>query len=239
MHNEPMHHRVLIYGMQSSGASLCALLLGQIPRSIAVIDLWIPYVAPQLELEADIVIKATIGEVDYGKHLESFGPTRRILFVRHPIDIIDSLATKSYRDYGGKIEYKLSEFERMFEHRMTFDTVIYYEELVGGLGDLIARLGELDLELPESASCFFRTPEAIVTAAREQSDWCDRYFRERWGLGNIHASQLGMLRPMHSARTWESARLAERYCPTVLSHYEEIQGHWGRVKYRHPEASEE
>ncbi len=51
--------------MQSSGASLFALLLGQIPESVVVVDLWAPCVAPPLRFDVDVVVKATIVAVEY------------------------------------------------------------------------------------------------------------------------------------------------------------------------------
>jgi hypothetical protein len=58
--------RILVMGMQSSGASTFLFLLAQIPGSVAVVDLWVGRPAPTPEMlglsdeVTAVLLKATI-----------------------------------------------------------------------------------------------------------------------------------------------------------------------------------
>jgi hypothetical protein len=78
--------RVLVMGMQSSGASTFLFLLAQIPHSVAVVDLWVGRSAPSpdiLGLSSSVqlvLLKATINTiVDVDGYIEQFKPDVSIL----------------------------------------------------------------------------------------------------------------------------------------------------------------
>jgi hypothetical protein len=56
--------RVLLYGMQSSGASILAFALAQKPDCLAFVDIWNMFwnmfAAPELETDRDCVAKAVV-----------------------------------------------------------------------------------------------------------------------------------------------------------------------------------
>ncbi len=214
--------RILVYGMQSSGASLFALLLGQIPESVVVVDLWAPHVAPPIRLDVDVVVKATIVALDFDEHLRSFEPSTTILFLRHPADIVASLHTKSYRDYAGTIEKKLRKYDETFQARSGFDLVVHYEDLVADPLATVSRLQDAGLPVPAGDPLFGRTAGEIVAWARATSTWCDRYYGQRWGLGRAHTDRLDHLEPAPSdgAADDQARALAAAHCPSVLAHYE-------------------
>lgn len=209
-----------MYGMQSSGASLFALLLGQIPESVVVVDLWAPCVAPPLRLDVDVVVKATIVAVEYAEHLRSLRPSSTVLFLRHPADVAASLNTKSYRDYGGTIEKKLRRYEETFRSKDRFDLVVRYEDLVGDPHATVGQLQGAGLPVPRTDPLFARTAEEMVADARTTSDWCDRYFGRRWGLGSARVDALERLQATPRSSDANAQRLAEALCPGILADYE-------------------
>lgn len=212
-------HRVLVHAIQSSGSSLLALLLAQAPGSLAVLDLWNPEIAPPLRSADPVIVKTTMGFIDVRVHRRSFAPTRTILHLRHPFDVVASLSRKSYRDYGGTIPEKLRKLERAFERRETYDLVVTYEQLVANprsVAEAVTRIGH---RLPPDAGRFPRTVDDVVAHACEADEWCRRSFRIRWGIGNIHRARLGRLEQVSTSRCPEARVLTEACCPSVLEHY--------------------
>lgn len=206
--------------MQSSGGSVFALLLGQIPRSVVVADLWAPHVCPPLRLDVDVVVKATIVGVDLEDHVRSLQPSTTILFLRHPADVVTSLNAKSYRDYGGTVERKLRRYDETFEARERFDLVLHYEDLIGDPYGTVSRLQDAGLPVPAEGPLLARTADEIVLDARASSAWCDRYYLRRWGLGGARTDRLGGLAPPLRAQDEQARFLLETCCPGVLAHYE-------------------
>jgi hypothetical protein len=210
--------------MQSSGASISAVLLGQIPDSLVVIDLWAPHAAPVLDHNGTIVVKSTIVDVAYEDHVANFQPTATVLFLRNPVAIVASLTKKSYRDYGGKIEYKLRKYDRTFAARHNFDVVVRYEELTTDTARVVDRLRDAGIPVPVSAPNFDRAPTDIVAYARSLNDWCDRHYRTRWGLGGLHSEELSPLRPRAGARNSEALELSHAHCPLIVDYYAKLEG---------------
>src|SRR5688500_15155867 len=94
--------RIFVYGMQASGASLFTYYLAQQPATVAVIDLWAYYVAPNLSTDTPCVLKAVVTtDIALEQHLASYQPDLKILFLRDPVQNFISLYTKEYRDIGG------------------------------------------------------------------------------------------------------------------------------------------
>jgi hypothetical protein len=137
--------RLLIYGMQSSGASTLALLLAQKPECSAFADIWTMYVAPTLPADRAVVAKVVVTTAfPLALHQERFRPDRTILFLRHPQVNYRSLASKGYRNHCGFMEEKFAVLERVFAAKAAYDAVFYYEDLVldpAGMADAVTRLG--------------------------------------------------------------------------------------------------
>lgn len=211
--------RILIHGMQSSGASLFALLVGQIPRSLVVVDLWNPEIAPALDQPGSTAVKTTAGVIPVELHRRAFRPTLTILYLRHPVDVAVSLSTKSYRDYGGSLGEKLSGFDRTFESRSAFDFVLYHERLITEDQAVLSKLRKVGVPVPMDAYAFPRSASEIVRHACAVSPWCRANYRTRWGLGNLHLGSLDQLAQLAPPRTDEAWRLAQRHSPCLLEHY--------------------
>jgi len=211
--------RVLIYGMQSSGASLLALLAAQASETLAVIDLWNPEVAPEISHAGPIVLKATTGPVSLTAHIARFRPTALVLMLRHPFDQISVLGNESFRDYALPIEAKLRTFDRVFAHADDFDAVVSYEQLIAGPSSVAAALRNTGLPLPADAHLFPRSVQEVVAYAREHSSWCEKHWRTRWGTGRLDPTNLATLRVPPVRQTSEAMSLAREHCPALLMHY--------------------
>lgn len=216
----PDVQRLLIYAMQSSGASLFALFAGQSPGTLTVPDLWNPEITPHLGGRS-VVVKATVGTVPLPAHRRSFLPTRTLLYLRHPVDVATSLATKSYRDYGGTIADKLRIFDEIVADEGDFDLTVSYEELVADPAAVADKLRAIGHPMPEGAERFPRSPDEIVRHACASSGWCVRNFRTKWGLGNIHVDALEQLGPIASKPSEEAWSSAWENAPRLLARYEQ------------------
>src|SRR5262249_909922 len=100
--------KILLYGMQSSGASTICLLLAQKPNWLGFIDVWSMFAAPTIPAGQDAVAKvvATTG-FPLALHKERFQPDATFLVLRHPFDLVSSLERKAYANDDGLMEEKL------------------------------------------------------------------------------------------------------------------------------------
>ena len=75
--------RLLFYGMQSSGASIFALIAAQAPDCVAFIDIWSMYVAPRLATKHDVVAKVVVtASYPLQLHRERFRPDLTVLVLK-------------------------------------------------------------------------------------------------------------------------------------------------------------
>src|SRR2546428_7054869 len=106
--------RLMVYAMQSSGASLFTYFLAQRPGSLAIVDVFATSLCPSLETDEDVLVKCTIaGDHKLEDHAERFRPDATLLFLRDPVRNYLSLRTHWYRDHGGRIDDK---FRLLEEH---------------------------------------------------------------------------------------------------------------------------
>lgn len=217
--------KTLVYGTQSSGASLITYFLSQIPRSLGIVDIWSNAVAPnkqELRVSGNvgaIFLKAVI-TTDYSldDHIQSSRPDRTLLVLRHPYHTYKSLLRKHYADHGGSPEAKLSVLEDTFRNRDQFDETILYEQFVLGREEAIDRLSTIHSSVKESFYDFPRSPEEVVDFNRNHIEWCDRYFRARWGFGNVTGGRIRkdrifkFVRPRHR-------RVVRSQCPSLCAFY--------------------
>lgn len=185
--------RILVYGMQSSGASLFTFFLAQRPDSIGIIDLWPGFLAPRLEdTEEDVVLKCLVTtEIPIEQHIRSFKPDVKILFVRAKQANLESLAKKGYRDDGGTMSDKYVQLERDRSRRDLFDFVISYEEF---LRDRLTLLSVLrGVAAPEYYD-LKRTKYQILRFNRTHSAWCREQYWRQWGFGSIQFEDDGTVK---------------------------------------------
>ena len=183
--------RTLVYGMQSSGASLFALFLAQRPDTIAVIDVWDGVVVPDFsDAQKDVIVKCVVASVvPFEQHIASFKPDVTILFLRSRSSNIASLSGKGYRNHGGRMEDKFAQLDRETEqYKDAIDYVINYEDFLNDRPKVLSALGKL--AAPEYYD-FKRTRNDILTFNRTHSEWCRKYYRSRWSFGNIHFERNG------------------------------------------------
>jgi len=214
--------RTLICGMQSSGASLFACLLGQVPESVVIVDLYSQAVAPSLSLTYPIIVKTTISTAaTFNDHVASFQPTFKILFLRSPVDVFLSLNPKRYRNDGGMINRKLRVQEGLFARRHElFDLVIYYEDLISNPTRVLETLRARGFDLPSATLEFQRTPRAIFEFNITHCSWCREHYLSKWGFGNVHLWRWGMFDHVsypHPSR--RIASLVRSACPLLVDHY--------------------
>ena len=223
--------KALVYGLQSSGASLFTYFMGQRQGSIAIIDLraragrlpmWrFTPVAPRLTSASPIVLKCVVTvDVPFERHVESFRPDRTILFLRNPIANAASLRGKSYERHGGALEDKLRLLEDCFRRRSGFDAVICYEDFVRDRAGTVDRLEKLGWSATPGYYDFDRSLEEIVAYNRAESPWCAQYHGTRWGTGNIRGDRVeqGLV---EKALPPSRRERVERLCPELCGYYAE------------------
>jgi hypothetical protein len=218
--------RTLIYGMQSSGASLFACLLAQAPNTAAIIDLYSKCVAPAIRIDVPLVVKATVScYVRYEEHAASLNPVLQVLFLRNPFDVYASLMGKYYRNAGGPIPQKFLELERIFEAQQEFfDLVVLYERLILEPASVIEALTQHGFPLPANALSFPRSLKDIGRHTRRHCTWCRKQFRRRWGYGNVHVPAWGTLERLPYGELDSSAAdQVRRWCPSLVAFYEQQQ----------------
>ncbi len=77
--------RLLIYGMQSSGATTFTLFLAQRPDCLALVDVLNNFAAPRVNTAMDMVVKVTMTTAyPLAVHVERFRPDKIVLFLRDP-----------------------------------------------------------------------------------------------------------------------------------------------------------
>ena len=211
--------RLFIYGMQSSGATIFTIFLGQIPTSVVVADLWATEVAPSIDVPFDLILKATIGEIALDDHLRHFRPTHSILFLRHPVDICESLKRKSYRNLGGLLAKKLRIYDGTFEKRSQFDLVVKYEDFASHPQRVQRELASVGIQTPADSAKMPRSTKLIVEHSRTSSPWMRDHYRKGWGLGRADPSR--PIEPGPRDRSPSSWALSRYCCPDVLEYYEQ------------------
>lgn len=210
--------------MPSSGASLFASFLAQMPDSIGIVDLW--SVAPRMCNTLPVIVKATINcEITFEDHCRRFEPNLRILFLRDPRDNYRSLDAKHYKNIRGGILEKLQVLDRAFgRSRELFDLVVTYEDFIrdpSGLAEILEANG---LELPPNAAQFPRGPQQIARFAVDHSAWCRLNYLKQFGFGNLHFMDWGTLKRLsYPAPPEETIAAIRSACPLVEAYYASLR----------------
>jgi tetratricopeptide (TPR) repeat protein len=226
--------RLLLYGLQNSGATLAALFAGQREGSLVVPDLWTMYCAPRPPFSGDICIKATVTEAfPLSKHRRAFRPDITALVVRRPIDNYLSLQRKAFANHDGMLMHKFRRVERAFRAASTFDEVVVFEDFVAASDAFAGRLRQLGWSLPSGAPEFPRSALDM-----EQLLWRQErrlYSQIQWGAGQARIQPLAGIRLGRSQD--EAARaFCHRHCPVLQDFYDERdQSHTDVPLLRHPQ----
>jgi hypothetical protein len=216
--------RVLFYGMQSSGASALALALAQKPDSLAFIDIWNMFAAPELDTNRDVVAKAVVTRAfSLDVHRRRFRPDLTLLVLRHPVDTYYSLAGKTYANESGLIDEKFAILEEVFSAGAGFDHIVYYEDFVfspRGLIDLCCSIG---WPITCDALLFHRTQREIQDANAAACPGIHE--RLKYGVGNVH---WGLLRNrVKFSQPWGRTSNLPQLCPSVFQQYSAVRADRG------------
>lgn len=217
--------RVLLFGLQSSGASIVTQFLGQIPGSLALVDLWCGHRMFPAELFPDdrpVFAKATLACTrSLSEHVEAFRPARRILVLRHPCHNHVSLGRKSYRDHGGRMREKFRRLEGTFRERHRFDLTLRYEDLIHAPDGFLDRLRGIGVPVTRDCLSFSRTLADLQARTASLPDLA-LALGSSWGSGNARD---GGLHPRLLYK-WVPPRVRDEVrglCPGLLSHYDRYE----------------
>lgn len=221
--------RILIYGMQSSGASTLAFMLAQRPECCAFVDVWTMYAAPELPAGAppDAIAKVVVTTAfPLALHQDRFKPDLTILVLRHPAVNYRSLAEKVYRHHCGFIEEKFALLEDVFLARKGYDLVLYYEDLIANPGAVLERISALGWPCSRSFLDFSRSQAEMV--AFNETHVPSIVGRLQYGQGNYHGGPIkpelaGLASPLAPSPVAE-------WCPELLAHYDRLRGRWPELE---------
>jgi hypothetical protein len=210
--------RLLIYAMQSSGASAFCYFLGQRPGSIAVVDVWSREITPPLKGKCPVVAKATVNCIfSIADHIASFGPDRTILFLRDPVAVYASLARYPYANRFGSIEDKMARLDDQFA-RGSYDGIVRYEDFVEREPNFLAQVGDLGWPCDASYYEASRSLAEIERFNKAASYWLAQHGGDGWGFGNVKSG--GIRKDF--ARRLDDPEIAARVAPIspkLYSHY--------------------
>lgn len=209
--------RILVHGMQSSGATAFSLFLAQRPDCLALVDILNNYAAPRLDIDRDVIAKVVVTTAyPLAVHCERFQPDRTILFLRDPRDNFESLKRKPYRNHSGLIDEKFILLDSLFEARGGFDAVIEYEDFVGRAPSVQAALARLEWPVDESWYTFGRTHVELAEALwREVPELFETF---EFSYGNVQSTEVSS-RFRDKPRPDGLESHLETLCPRLLDHY--------------------
>jgi len=173
--------KILVYGMQSSGASLFTYFLAQQENWIGIPDIHTHSWCPKADhLELDIVVKCVVTtDHPIEKHISIYKPDKTILFLRDRQANMSSLGRKGYKHHNGRMEDK---FEILDQLGTNFDFVVQYEDFIKGDVDF-QRI--VPLLMFEQAIKFPRRKEEMRIFNMENFRWCKKNRGKKWGFGRI------------------------------------------------------
>lgn len=210
--------RVLVYGLQNSGATLVALFVGQHAGSVVIPDLWTMYRAPRHAFWHDACVKATITtSFPLESHLDAYTPDRTILVLRRPVDNYLRLRSKPFANHDGLLHEKFLYADRIFQERARFDHVVFFEEFGTKHGDLSAGLIEAGWALPNNAASFPRSALEMEQFILDREP--ELYQHLQWGVGQARVQHLDQLQ-LKREEDVGAAKFCEQYCPALHEFYD-------------------
>lgn len=215
--------KILVYGLQSSGATLATFLLGQKSGSVVVPDLYDNAIVPSLDdvpsdVERKVVKSVVTTHYSLDDHETSFCPDKTVLLLRHPGSNFVSLNQKPYRDRMGSIEEKFQLLEAYFNDRTRFDAVVRYEDLVLRQSAFTASLADAGIEVDPFHYNIPRSRLSILKENADQSPWCRENFQQTWGLGNLKSDKIESKYALKHVPESIVEKVGN-LCPSVQNHY--------------------
>jgi hypothetical protein len=210
--------RLLVHGMQSSGATAFTQMLAQRSGCLALVDIPNNYAAPRVSTDRDFVAKAVITTAyPLATHIDRFRPDKVVLLLRDPRDNYASLSNKDYRHFSGLMEEKFLILEQLFAERARFDAIIHYEDLVARDPAVLTMMTELGWPVTPDCYHFNRSYNELLGSL-----WAaEPALMEQMGVvfGNARGKALT---DQHRYKMWtpEMAERVSALCPGLLSHYQ-------------------
>jgi hypothetical protein len=209
--------RLLVYGMQSSGATAFTRMLAERPGCVALADIPNNFAAPRVNTGADFVAKVVMTTAyPIEVHRERFRPDATILFLRDPRRNYASLRTTPYRNHSGWLDEKFELLDRIFARRGDFDAVIHYEHFVARDPRVFEALAALGWPVTEANYSFRRDYDELLTTLWEHEP------QLRGEMDVVFGSTRGKdVVPMRINEPFDpeiDARL-EALCPDLLAYY--------------------
>lgn len=219
--------RMLLYGMQSSGASVLAFALAQKPDSVAFVDIWNMFAAPELATDRDSVAKVVVSTgYSLEVHRQRFRPDVTLLVLRHPADTYDSLGGKPYANEAGLMDEKFALLEQVFRAGKGFDHIVYYEDFVFCPRGVIARFAGMGWPIGYEALLFGRSQREIQDANAAACPGIHE--RLKYGGGNFQTR--GLVRDrVRFADPWGRTAHLPRLCPSLFDHYSALRAERGEL----------
>jgi len=206
---------------------MLAFTFAQRPGSLAFIDIWNMFAAPEFETDRDCVAKVVVTTA-YGLevHRGRFRPDVTILALRHPADTYESLVGKDYANDSGLIDEKFALLDQVFREGRGFDDILYYEDFVFSPQDTIARANRLGWAISAEALLFSRTPRDIEQANDDALP--DLQNRLKYGAGNIGGR--GVMRDrVRFAEPWGKTSHLPQISPALFEHYAQCRATRGEL----------
>jgi hypothetical protein len=208
--------RVLIYGMQSSGASTLAYLMAQKPDCCAFVDIWSMYVAPRLGGAGDVVAKTVVTTAfPLRLHQRRYQPDVTILFLRDPLATYRSLMTKVYRHDDGFVEEKLAVLDRVFRRGRDYDVLVRYEDMTRESGAVEQLCRDVGWKFDRKWLNFPRPLPEIVALNEER--YPEIRGRLRYGIGNFRRNFQSAA--AQNAPEDDAVACVRSACPSIWAHY--------------------
>jgi len=214
--------RVLVYGLQSSGASLFTFWLSQLNGYVGVIDLFAGKHPPSMQEvgSENLILKATVSDLSFDTCVQEFNPDKKILFIRNPYQNYISLKKKSFKNKGGKIDAKFKTLNTLFRKKNMFDAVITYEDFIQNKEEIVRSLNAIEIPVSKDNYFFRRSPEDIIQYNCEQSEYLAKTHKNKWDIGNIHTIEgVVSLELKGGGARYLTRRKVKRFLPHVVEYY--------------------
>jgi hypothetical protein len=209
--------RLMVYGMQSSGATAFTLFLAQRPDCLALVDILNNYAAPRLDTGRDMVAKVVVTTAyPVAVHRDRFRPDRTILLLRDPHDNYQSLKTKPYRNHSGLMQEKFLLLDQVFAERHWFDAVIRYEDFVVRDPSVLETVTRLGWPVGEDCFNYRRGPEEMLRALWDHVP--ELLQQMEFAFGNVRGREVSQ-RHRDKPRDPEIEAELQELCPRLLRFY--------------------
>lgn len=215
--------RLLIHGMQSSGATAFTLFLAQRPDCLALVDVLNNYAAPRIDTPLDMVVKVVVTTAyPLAVHVERFRPDRVVLLLRDPRDNYQSLRTKPYANHSGLLDEKFVLMDQLFaERHQRFDAVVEYEDFVARAPQVSETMGRLGWPVEDGFHEYRRRHEELLNALWTHAP--NLHQRMEFAFGNVQGREVSQ-KYRDKPRDPELEARLETLCPRLLAHYRAKRG---------------